>query len=227
MRKRERVIYNGMVEVKMSKKDWALEDFKSNLDPNLDKADRVKLILEYMHRRDEDAVQAMRASRVDSDERRMAFVEALMDAIQTDKESIERKATDILWAIETNNAERLLIGLCGWGANSLAKRAKIIPDDGLDFFSHKDEAKLIVRWSDGELSECHCVINPYTFEILEFDDEVFMVYADKETVEDVFVAVHSETSNNQYYFACITAEERDRTGDELSYWYSLERDEED
>ena len=62
---------------------------------------------------------------------------------------------------------------------------------------------------------------------MEFDDEVFMVYADKETVEDVFVAVHSETSNNQYYFACITAEERDRTGDELSYWYSLERDEED
>ena len=81
-----------MVEVNMSEKDWSLEDYKNSLDPNMDKADRVKLILEYMHRRDEDAVQAMSASRVDSNERRMAFVEALMDAIQTDIESKERKA---------------------------------------------------------------------------------------------------------------------------------------
>ena len=43
----------------------------------------------------------------------------------------------------------------------------------------------------------------------------------------VFVEVKLELSDSKYCFACITEEERERTSDEFSYWYSLKRDNDD
>ena len=131
-----------------------------------------------------------------------------------------------MWALGTNNAERMLIGLCGWGANSLAKLAKIVPDDALDFCLN-DSATLIVRWSDDRISTSKCIINQCTFEIIEFDDEVFTPQTYTAEVEAVFVEVQSEFSDTKYCFACVTEEERNRANDEFSYWYSLECDEDD
>lgn len=227
MNNENNLIYNGMVEVIMSKKDKALKEFRESLDPNMDEMEKFFLIEEFKYKRDEDTIQAMCYDRVDGDERRLAFWETLLTAIQTDGEDWETKSNDIYWALQTNSAERLLIGLCGWGANSLAKLARIVPIEEADLISCDDSATLIVRWNDGKISTSECSINTFTFEVEEFEDEVFTSHAYDSEVEAVFVEVKLELSDSKYCFACITEEERERTSDEFSYWYSLKRDNDD
>jgi len=211
----------------ISKREYEEVLFERNLDPGLSEAEKRKQIWDFMHRRDEDTINAMGYGRLDEEERRLAFVESLLDAIQTDTEPLYKKARDILHALETNNAERLLIAVCGWGANSLAKRARIIPDDALTFYGYDEEARLIVRWSNGKQSTSKCTINSVSFYVSEFRAAVFKKYAENAEITEVVVQVQPEYTKEKNYFRCITKEDRDRTGDKLSYWYSLNPDDED
>ena len=211
----------------ISKREYEDALFARNLDPSLGEEKKEKLVWEFLHRRDEDTINAMDYKRLDDEERRLAFVESLLDAIETDRESLYKKGRDILHALETNNAEHLLIALCGWGANSLAKRARIIPDDALTFYGYDEEARLIVRWSNGKQSTSKCTINSVSFYVSEFRASVFKKYAETAEITEVVVQVQPEYTKEKNYFRCITKEDRDRTGDKLSYWYSLNPDDED
>lgn len=211
----------------ISKREYEDALFVRNLDPGLGEGKKEKLIWEFLHRRDEDTINAMGYDRIDDEERRLAFVESLLDAIETDRESLYKKGRDILHALETNNAERLLIALCGWGANSLAKRARIVPDDALVFYGYDEPARLVVRWSNGKQSTSKCTINPVSFYVSEFRAAVFKKYAETAEITEVVVEVQPEYTKEKNYFRCITKEDRNRTGDKLSYWYSLNPDDED
>ena len=212
---------------RISKRAYEERLFRRNLDPGLGEWKKEKLVWEFMHRRDEDTINAMHYERLDDEERQVAFVESLLNAIQTDTESLYKKGWDILEALQTNNAEHLLIALCGWGANSLAKRARIIPDDALAFYDCDEAARLIVKWSNGEQSTSKCTVNPMTFYVSEFRAAAFKKYAETAEITEVIVEVRPEFTKEKYYFRCITKEERDRTGDKLSYWYSLNPDDGD
>ena len=212
----------------LSKRDLDFKNYEESLDPNIDPWERMFLILEYRHRRDEDTLKAMDGNRPDGEARRIAFYESLLDAIDTDQESWTHKSLDVLNALISNSAEELLIALCGWGANSLAKRAGILPDDGFDFFLYYEDmlGKLIVNWDNGEQSFSECSIE-WNFEVVEFDHSIFKTYADSAKIESVIIEVTPYYSDECNRFNCISKEERDRTNDEFSYWYCLDDADED
>jgi hypothetical protein len=222
-----RYIANEYFGGHISKREYEEVLFERNLDPSLSEAEKRKQIWEFLHRRDEDTINAMDNKRIDDEERRLAFVESLLDAIKTDTEPLYKKGRDILRALKTNNAERLLIALCGWNANSLAKRARIIPDDALEFYGYDEEARLIVRWSNGKQSTSKCTINPVSFYVSEFRATAFNKYAETAEITEVVVEVQPEYTKEKNYFRCIAKEDRDRAGDKLSYWYSLNPNDED
>ena len=67
----------------------------------------------------------------------------------------------------------MLIALRGLDTNSIAKRARIIPDEAQTFYyGFPRIADLVVKWSNDEQSTCECIIETETFRVVEFEPEI-------------------------------------------------------
>lgn len=215
----------------LSKKDKGNQRFYDSLDPDIDEIERKRLMLDFLYRRDGDVIEAMNCGRPDATMRQVAFCESLLNAIQTDEKSWSEKGVDVLKALDRNNAEALLIALCGWGANSLAMRAGLIPKTGdigdIAFDYYDDlEGKLFVNWSNGKQTFSQCSVS-WDLELVDFDSNIFTIYNNSAKIESVIVEVTPYYADECTCFNCISREERDRTNDEFSYWYRLDDEDED
>jgi hypothetical protein len=204
---------------------------------NLNKRDKKTILLLYglgseinpyeyeenlekmLFRPDVGALNALSIDRFDWKERNVAFLEAIYVAIENDTEYLHKIAQYIVRGLQVNSAERLLYGLCGFGANELAKRARILPDDALEFFSAKETAKLFVRWTNGAETSSKCKVQSSNFKVCDFKDDVFYTFAESAQICEVCVEVAPTYTRNPARFNCISKEERQQTGDKISYWY--------
>jgi hypothetical protein len=57
------------------------------------------------------------------------FYDGFMEEIQTDDESITHVVRDMLKAYRDNDADGMLIAICGWSMESLMKKARLIDDE--------------------------------------------------------------------------------------------------
>lgn len=211
-----------------------IQEFFEKCRPDMDKDLRQELFYHYFHDYFHDHEYrinpewlAKQLGRVDSDERVIAFYESIFDAITTDTEDWSAKGRDIMVALMENNATALLIALCGWGAESLAKR--VFMKCGCPQYQDEEkEAVLKVDWSDGKRTSVPCIILHEDHWVYNFDRSVF--YREDEPtamIEKVFVRFKPFENGNEYDFRCISEDERKRTNDEDVFWYAAEENEEE
>jgi hypothetical protein len=218
------LMYNGMFEGSIDKRTYELVCYKKSLDPNMDPEERYKAVYQFMFRPDYDVIESL-LNKVDGDAKCEAFVAALCNAIKTDEEPWDQKREAIIKALVNNNAQELLIALCGYGVTSLGKLAMLIPDDDTEFYERDMQATLLVYWNNGKMSQTRCRIDVATNKVYRYKSEVFEEYKDSAEISWVAVEVKPKTGKDRYLRWCITEEEREKTKDFVSYWYSTDPEE--
>lgn len=205
----------------ISKRAYQEIMFRKCLDPNMDGGERLDAEEAFMYRKDADVERAL-VNRPDEVQRREAFLMSLYDAIETDDEYFEKRALDVWSALRSNNAQALLVALCGWNTCSIAKRARIIPDDGYSFYETDPGATVLVHWSNGETSTAKCKVDAATNKIYGYTRKVFTAFKDVATITGVEVEVKPCFSKEKYTFNCVTKEVREKEKDYVTYWYSTD-----
>lgn len=158
-------------------------------------------------------------NRPDGKERIIAFYESVHEAISTDDECWLNKGCDFVNALLSNNATQLLIGLCGWGPETLARRVFMLRGRP----QYQDEelpATLLVEWSDEKTTETPCFIQHEDHLVCGFDYNVFS-RNDEPTakIKNVCVRFIPLEDGNEYIFQCVSQAERDTTDDNEIFWY--------
>lgn len=217
-------IVNDMFETSINKRDYEMACYRKSLDPNTDPIEREKAICEFMFRPDFDVITSL-GNEADGESKCEAFVAALVKAIKTDIEPWHKKNAAIIKALKSNNAQELLIALCGYSANSLGKLAMVIPDDDEEFYDIGKQATLFVYWSNGETSQTKCRIDVASNKVYGYKRSVFTEYEGSAEIRWVAVEVKPYGGKERYLRWCITKEERERTNDCVTYWYSTDPDE--
>ena len=206
-----------------------IQEFFEECRPDMPEDARQELFYHYFHDYFHDHEYRIdpewlytQMQRPDNEERLTAFYESIYDAIVTDREDWETKGADVMIALMQNNATALLIALCGWGAASLAKRARMM--HGVCDFDDEDvEGVLKVDWSDGVRTSAPCLICPEDHKIDDFDYSVFTREDNPmATIQKVFVRFMPFENGNEYDFQCVSQAERDAAEDEEIFWYAPE-----
>lgn len=155
----------------------------------------------------------------DSSARAEAFVEALMSAINSDDEPWGKKGYYITKALLDNDANALLVALCGWSGESIAKKAMLIRDTDKMFHTDPVPAEMQVEWSDGHRSASPCKMNPVTHEVYDFAKAAFECEGEC-TVKQVYLMV--ESVDDVFEFICVQAENADAVTSKSVFWYNPE-----
>ena len=216
--------YNGMVEARIDKRTYEEVCYAKSLDSNMNPIERQETIHQFMLRPDFDVITSL-GNEADGESKCEAFVAALCNAIKTDEEPWRKKCTAIIKALASNNAQELLIALCGYSANSLGKLAMVIPDDDEEFYKIGKQATLVIYWSNGKTSQTKCRIDVASNKVYGYKREVLAEYEDSAEIRWVAVEVKPLFGKDHYLRLCITKEERERTSDCVSYWYSTDPEE--
>ena len=215
------LIDNGCFEIEMDKRSYEEMLYANSLDPNMPEDERRQALREFELRPDMDVIEAM-SNRYDGASKCEAFVKSLCNAISTDDENWTKKCDGIISALKTNNAQELLIALCGYNAGSLAKRAMVIPDDGREFHARHKLGTVVISWSNGEFSETKCCVDVTTNKVYKYDLNAFKEYERCADIRWVAVKVTPSFGKSEYLRKCITEEEKNATNDYVSYWYSTD-----
>jgi hypothetical protein len=204
----------------------SLQEFFEKCRPDMSEEARQELFYHYFHDYFHDHKYRIdpqwlltQMQRSDSEERLMAFYDSIYDAIVTDREDWVTKGADVMIALMQNNATALLIALCGWGAASLAKRARMM-HGVCDYDDENVHGVLKVDWSDDLRTSVPCLICPEDHRIDDFDYSVFTREDNPTaTIQNVFVRFKPFGSGNEYDFHCVSQAERNATNDNDIFWY--------
>lgn len=206
-----------------------IQEFFEKCSPDMPEDAREELFYHYFHDyfhdheyRIDPAWMLEQLRRPDSDERMMAFYESIYDAITTDTEDWQRKGYDIAKALVENNATALLIALCGWGAESLAKR--VMMTRGIAQYQDAEiECALKVDWSDGVRTTTPCLLDREEHMIFDFNYDIFVREdAPTATIQNIFVRFAPFDDGNEYDFQCVSQAQRDAADDNEIFWYPPE-----
>lgn len=208
----------------ISKRSYQEAIYRKCLDPNMSDMERFRAERDFFYRKDVDVINAL-TDRPDATQRGRAFLMSLYNAIETDDESFDKTAVAVLNALCSNNAQELLVALCGWNAGSIAKRARIIPDDAYDFYDEDPDATILVHWSNGETSTAKCKVDAKTNKLYGYRRKVFAAHQKNATITGVEVEVKPCFGKERYTYDCITKEQRIEKKDYVSYWYSTDPNE--
>lgn len=155
----------------------------------------------------------------DSSARAEAFVEALMIEVNSDDEPWSKKGYFIAKALLDNDANALLVALCGWSGESIAKKAMLIRDTENSFHRDPVPAEMQVEWDDGHRSASPCKMNPATHEVYDFAKSVFECEGEC-AVKQVYLMM--DAIDDTYKFICIQAENADAVTSKSVFWYNPE-----
>lgn len=113
-------------------------------------------------------------TREDAEARANIFMSTLLEEIANDEETYQKKCRQLARALLGNDAEGVIIALCGWSPRSIAMKAMLIRDTEGEF--HDDDfidSTLIVKYVNGDTAEGECTVNPATHEVKDFNPELF------------------------------------------------------
>lgn len=155
----------------------------------------------------------------DSESRTEAFVEALMSEVESDSEPWDKKGYFIAKALLNNDANALLVALCGWSAESLAKKAMVIRDDDKMFHDDPVSAEMLVDWDDGHRSASACMVDPTTHEVFDFSRSLFE--CEGHTIKQVYLML--DPVDDVHEFICIQAEDAEAVTSKSAFWFKPEK----
>ena len=219
---------------KVCASEITIQEFFEKCNPQITAEDRQELFYHYFHDYFHDHMYridpewlAKQWDRSDFDDRAEAFYDSIYDAITTDTESWRNKGRDIMAALMSNNATELLIALCGWGAESLAKRVLLMR--GIAQYSEEEvEGKIMVQWDDGNRYSTACLINAENHQVFDFNHDIFIREDNSDAhIAKVFVRVDPLKTGNEFDLLCISKEERDRANDDEVFWYDPDEEAEE
>lgn len=159
----------------------------------------------------------------DEHERLEALMEAVVSEMETDDEPWSKKGRQLLMAVAANNAENVLISLCGWSLDSLAKRAMIIRDPEMMFHDEPVEASIEITLTSGECISSDCMVDPATHEVSGFAKELF----DRDEAEIGEVSLSLEPISDIHTFICVKGKDADSITDPGAFWYNPDHYSED
>lgn len=153
------------------------------------------------------------ANREDGVARMNAFIGVLMEEINSDDEPWDKKGRQIAKALCDNDAEGVMIAMCGWSPKSIALKAMLIRDTAHEF--HDDDfidSEIVVEWDNGDTTESECTVNPATHEVRDLNPEIMR--HDGAVIKCVTVAVGPDGEG----FLCIP--ESKSSLDKDAFWYA-------
>lgn len=218
---------------KVCANQMTIQEFFEKCDPNMEKEDRQELFYHYFHTyfhdhkfRIDPEWLSNQWDREDHEDRLTAFYESIHDAIVTDDECWYNKGRDVFLALMSNNATALLIALCGWGPETLARR--VLMKRGVAQYSDEVvKAKIMVEWDDGNRYSTACRICAEQHLVFDFNHDIFTREDNPTTkITKIFVRFSPFDSGYEYDFQCVSKDERDQTNDDEIFWYDPNEEDE-
>lgn len=81
-----------------------------------------------------------------------AFAETIKQEIASDEDTYESIGYNLLKALLTDDADDILVALCGWYIDTLLTKARIVPDTKVKFYDSPLDANIVSVDINGRLS---------------------------------------------------------------------------
>ena len=118
-----------------------------------------------------------------------AFAETIKQEIASDEDTYESIGYNLLKALLTDDADDILVALCGWYVDTLLAKARIVPDTKVEFYDSPLYANIVSVDISGKEYLTPCKVNMQTFEVYDIQTGVFgMVQADPQIFNQAQVA---------------------------------------
>lgn len=155
-----------------------------------------------------------------------AFVETVKSEIASDEATYDDVGRSLLRAASNNNAEDVLLSLCGWYFDSLLVKARITPDVEEEFYSEPLDAYVVAVDIDDNEWFTPCKINMQTFEVYDCDYEMGDDEGDSEIVEEYITFDDMEDyrfplkpKDEVFGSDCYDDDAEPDYSEVISYWY--------
>lgn len=142
------------------------------------------------------------------------LVEIIRNEFENDDEPWSKKGRYIAKALESNDANQLLVALCGWTAESLAVQSFMLCDEREEFNNQDEQGCFIARWSDGVTTETNCTISAITHEVTGIENAL---HRENDCVSIVEAYVQFAPVSDWAEFNCIP--ECKRGDNKVCFWY--------
>lgn len=141
-----------------------------------------------------------------------AFMNALMNSMETDDERPDKAGYHALKAIREESFDDFLIAICGWSLKSLMKKAFLLDDTDAEFHDEICDADFVSVWNGGVDVRSKCKVNTRTHEIFEIE-------LSKENPDnlDILEREYVEIDGNEFPAFC--KDELCETDRQLAFWY--------
>lgn len=96
-----------------------------------------------------------------------AFAETIKQEIASDEDTYESIGYNLLKALLTDNADDILVALCGWYVDTLLTKARIVPDTKVKFYDSPLYANIVSVDISGKEYLTPCKVNMQTFEVYD------------------------------------------------------------
>lgn len=142
------------------------------------------------------------------------LVEIIRHEFENDDEHWSKKGRYIARALAANDANQLLVALCGWTAESLAVKSFMLCDEHEEFDNQDEHGVFIARWSDGVKTEWSCMISAITHEVTGIEKAI---HRENDGVSIVEAYVQFAPVSDWAEFYCIP--ECKRGDNKVCFWY--------
>lgn len=158
-----------------------------------------------------------------------AFAETIKQEIASDEDTYESIGYNLLKALLTDDADDILVALCGWYVDTLLTKARIVPDTKVKFYDSPLDANIVSVDINGEEFFAPCKVNMQTFEV--YDIQTVFEGCDKipygtEIVEEYIVFNDMEDyrfplkpKDEVFGLNCYQDDEEFDYSEVVSYWY--------
>ena len=96
-----------------------------------------------------------------------AFAETIKQEIASDEDTYESIGYNLLKALLTDDADDILVALCGWYVDTLLAKARIVPDTKVYFYDSPLYANIVSVDISGKEYLTPCKVNMQTFEVYD------------------------------------------------------------
>jgi len=158
-----------------------------------------------------------------------AFAETIKQEIASDEDTYESIGYNLLKALLTDDADDILVALCGWYIDTLLTKARIVPDTKVKFYDSPLDANIVSVDISGKEYLTPCKVNMQTFEVYDIQT-VFEGYDgipyDAKIIEECIIFDDMEDyrfplkpKDEVFGPNCYQDDEEFDYSEVVSYWY--------
>ena len=151
-----------------------------------------------------------------------AFAETIKQEIASDEDTYESIGYNLLKALLTDDADDILVALCGWYVDTLLTKARIVPDTKVEFYDSPLDANIVsVDISGKEYLTPFEVYDIQTafegYDGIPYDAEIVEEYIIFDDMEDYRFPL--KPKDEVFEPNCYQDDEEFDYSEVVSYWY--------